>query len=97
MNKADEFRVTFDQNPVMKEIVTKLKPGEKVELEVHSTLKASDAEGADFIAEAYVPEGYELDEDAAPEGAMGSMSQSEPSMTPAAMMVRRKQGPPVAA
>lgn len=87
MQKPDQLRVTFDQNPAMSEATANAKPGDKVVLEVHCTLKAKDAEGVDLTIEAAVPEGYEVDPDK-PETGMSMGMDSV--MTPTAMMVRKK-------
>lgn len=91
MQKPDEFRVSFDQNPAVKEAIQNLNNGDKLKLETHATLKQSDAEGATFIAEAYIPEGFEIDDQSETPGEMGMMNPAEANMTPAAMMVRRRR------
>lgn len=89
MNSPDQFRITRDQNPAVFEAIRDLKVGEKITFEVEATLKANDPEGADFIAEAYVPDGYVLDRDQEePEGA--GMTGMPDGRTPTSMYVRRK-------
>ncbi len=96
MNKPDQVRLTYDQNPSLAEAIKGKKNGDKLKWEMHSTLKASDAEGVDLTIEAAVPEGFEIDKDATDNspGGVGSMSASDAQMTPTAMMVKRKQGTP---
>lgn len=91
MTKPDVLHVTFDQNPSVEEVVRDKKPGDKLKLELHVTLKQAGAESADFTVEAVVPEGYEVAEDAE-EPQTGAVSASDAMMTPTAMMVRKQQG-----
>jgi hypothetical protein len=84
----------MDQNPTLAEYFRDKKPGDKCTLELRATVKGQDAEGVDLIVEAAVPEGYEVDETATgPELPASPMSGSVSSatMTPTAMMVRKKK------
>lgn len=89
MTRPDEFRVTFEQNPAMKEALRDASPGTKIEVELHATVKSMDAEGVVLTAEAVVPEGWEIDEEGEKEPAMPAPPES--MMTPTAMLVRRKR------
>jgi uncharacterized protein YdeI (YjbR/CyaY-like superfamily) len=87
MQVPDVLRATFDQNPALAEALQNSKPGDKLELELHVTLKSKDAEGADFTIEAVVPEGFEV---AGPEEEQAEPGPtSDAMMTPAAMSVRK--------
>lgn len=88
MQTPDTLRISFDQNPAVGEATTNLRLGDKFKMEVHCTLKGRDSEGMDAIVEAYVPEGYEVDNSTA--DLSGSGAPTEPIMTPTAMMVRKK-------
>jgi hypothetical protein len=90
MNKPDEVRLSFDQNPALSEATQSMALGDKLKLEMHSTLKDRDAEGIVLTVEAAVPEGYEVDEESEDAGAI-SPSMTEPNMTPTAMMVKKSQ------
>lgn len=96
MNKPDELRVTFDQNPAAKEYFRDKKPGDQCRLEPDSefTVKAIDDQGVDLIVEAFIPEGYERaddgDENSKQNLPAGGPMNTEPNMTPAAMMVRKR-------
>lgn len=95
VNRPDELRISFDQNPAAKEYFQDKKPGDPCKLEPDSkfTVKAIDPEGVDLIVEAFIPEGYEQaddsDEHATQNLPAGSPMSNEPNMTPAAMMVRK--------
>ena len=85
----DQIRITWDQNPALKEYLRDKKPGDKLKCELELSFKASDQEGADLIVEALVPEGYEVaDEDEEPDAP--AMTGNPDGMTPTAMMVKRK-------
>lgn len=88
MQKPDVLRVTFDQNPSMVEALADVKPGDKGKCEVHYTLKDKDAEGANFIIEAVVPEGYEIADDDEEEHQTPTPT-SDAMMTPSSMLVRK--------
>src|SRR5437868_2754186 len=97
MNKPDQVRLTFDQNPSLSEAIRDLKPGDKLDLELKTSLKSSDADGVDLTIEAAVPEGFEIDKDGVDSspGGVGSISDSDAQMTPTAMLVKRKGASPV--
>lgn len=87
MQIPDQLTVSYDQNPAMSQAIQdqNLRPGDQIELELHVTIKSLRPEGVDFIIDAVVPEGFEVDEEAE-DGA----TPSDTLMTPAAMLVRKK-------
>lgn len=93
MQKQDEIRLTADQQPSVMEYLQQsgVKPGDKCEMVFHLTLKQQDPEGADFIVEAAVPEGYEMDDEQEQVPNNESMTALNPdvTMSPAAMLVRK--------
>lgn len=59
MDKPDELKVSFDQNPAMQEYLADKQPGDRCEGEIQLTLKSQDTKGAVFTVEAIIPDGYE--------------------------------------
>lgn len=91
MLKPDVVRVTADQNPEFIKELEKMRIGESGKAEIRFTKKAQDAEGADLTVEAYVPEGYEIDDDQTEPNLVGPViGNQDAMMTPAAMMVRKR-------
>lgn len=92
MERRDTIRVTYEQNPAIKEAMRNVSEGDKGTCEVKYVLKSKDEEGVSLIIDAVIPDGYEVDE----EGDGGTMSSGslmapDSTMSPLAMMVRKKQ------
>jgi hypothetical protein len=93
MQKPDEIKLTFDQNPSLAEALQQVAVGESVELEIKATLKSKDTEGVILTVEAAIPDGYEMGEpgdEQEPVAGMGDGMLTAAPMTPTAMLVRRK-------
>lgn len=90
MESRDILRVTFDQNPAMAEAVAQIDPGDKLEGKYIGVLKSKDSEGVDIVLTAVIPEGFEIDEDQVGRVPMGGPMSTEPTLSPSAMLVKRK-------
>lgn len=89
--KPDTAIITFKNNPAVQEAMQSMRPGEKGKCEVRYTLKSIGADSAEVIIEAWVPEGYEVSDQADEMNLpAGQTMEEEGGMTPAAMLVRKK-------
>lgn len=89
MQNPDTVIVSADQNPAFFQELLKCGTGEKGKAELRYTKKEQGADSAVLTVEAWVPEGYEVDESSS-ESAAPSVAPGDGVMTPTAMAVKQK-------
>ena len=93
MSKPAELVLPSDQYPQVQEAVQQMQLGDGGTWEIKFTLKEKTADATVFTVEAIIPEGYEMPKDTDDNGPQVN-SPPDSMMTPAAMMVRKRQGNP---
>lgn len=89
MQNPDSVIVTADQNPAFFGVLRELPIGAEGTVTLHYRKKEQSAESAVLTADAYVPEGYEIDKEAT-DSPPQTVGIGESMMTPTAMQVRKK-------